>query len=71
MPKKSATTALTLPQVDKNLLDGAVDFINRSARTSSLQLAKTISEYVVDTFFAGDPARLRAEKHGSRFIALI
>jgi hypothetical protein len=40
--------------VNPALLDGAVAFINRAARTSGLDLARAVSEYVVATFFGGD-----------------
>ena len=61
MPKKTAKTALTVPNIDKNLLDGAVDFINRAVHASSIQLAVARSEYVIDTFFAGDPRLLSSK----------
>ena len=54
IPRKSITTALSAPAVDKVLLDGAVDFINRAARSSGQQLAKIVSDYVKDSFFGGD-----------------
>jgi len=47
-------TDLTSPTIDKSVLDGAVDFINRATHASGLQLAVLISEYVTDTFFGGD-----------------
>lgn len=47
-------TDLTPQIVDQNLIDGAVDFINRTARSASLQMATAISEYIVDSFFGGD-----------------
>lgn len=61
MPKKTAKTELTTTPIDQNLLDGAVDFINRSMHASSVQLAVIISEYVVATFFAGDVGLLSSK----------
>lgn len=62
MAKKSATSIeVTAPAVDKSLLDGAVDFINRAARTSGHQLAKIVSEYIKDTFFGGDLSLLSSK----------
>jgi len=58
MPKK---TALTAPSIDKNLIDGAVQFLNRATHASAVQLAVTVSEYITDTFFGGD-AKLLSSK---------
>lgn len=45
---------ITKTAIDQTLIDGAVDFINRNAHASGLQLAKTISDFIVDSFFGGD-----------------
>ena len=57
----TATTALTSPTIDQNLIDGAVQFLNRATHASATQLAVTVSEYVIDTFFAGDAALLSSK----------
>jgi hypothetical protein len=47
--------------LDPALLDGAVLFLNRAIHASGLQLAVTVSAYVTETFFAGDPAALTSK----------
>ena len=47
-------TAKTPPTIDQTLLDGAVHYLNRAMHASGLQLAVTVSEYVIETFFGGD-----------------
>ena len=54
-------TDLTPPNIDAKLLDGAVDFINRATHASGVQLAVTISEYVIDTFFGGNAGLLSSK----------
>lgn len=49
------------PSIDAALVDDAVAFINRAALVSGLQLASTVSSYVVDTFFAGDFAAVSSK----------
>lgn len=44
--------------VDPALLDGAVLWLNRAVQSSGIELAVQVSEYVIDTFFAGDFALL-------------
>jgi hypothetical protein len=48
-------------QVDLDLLDGAVLFLNRAIHASGLQLAMTVSAYVTETFFGGDVAALSSK----------
>lgn len=57
----TALARTDLPEINPVLLDGAVDFINRAARTSGLHLAVTVSEYVIDTFFGGDFAAISSK----------
>lgn len=42
------------PAVDTELLDGAVLWLNRAVQASGIQLAVSVSDYVVATFFGGD-----------------
>ena len=50
--------ATELVQVDALKVESAITFLNQAMRESGLQLAQTVSEYVVQTFFDGDAAKL-------------
>jgi len=54
-------TDLTPHAIDPNLLNGAVDFINRAIHASGTQLAAILSEYVIDTFFGGEVSLLSSK----------
>jgi hypothetical protein len=46
---------------DIALLDGAVLWLNRAIQASGIQLAIRVSDYVLDTFFAGDMTSLSSK----------
>lgn len=54
-------TAPMSPTPDIALLDGAVLWLNRAIQASGIQLAVRVSDYVLDTFFAGDIAALSSK----------
>lgn len=52
------------PAVEHALVDGAVQWLNRTVQVSGLQLATQVSAYVVETFFAGDFSELSNKDPG-------
>jgi len=48
------TEQITAPLVDATLLDGAVLWLNRATQANGIQLAISVSQYILDTFFGGD-----------------
>ena len=54
-------TDLTPPTIDQNLIEGAVQFLNRATHASAVQLAVTVSEYIIDSFFGGDATLLSSK----------
>jgi len=63
-----AETTHSLPgetSADDSVLDQAVGELNRIYIAKGLEAARAMGEYVLDTFFAGDPAnfRTRSNKH--------
>ena len=61
MSTELTTPPADLPAPDPALVDRAVLFLNRAMHASGLQLATTVSAYVTETFFAGDPAALSSK----------
>ncbi|MBM4345747.1 MAG: hypothetical protein FJ100_20425 [Deltaproteobacteria bacterium] len=51
-------TAIALSPADEQKVADAVAFINRAAAEQGVRLAQTVSDYVVATFFNGDPSGL-------------
>lgn len=49
--------ALSTP-ADQTTVDSAVAFLNQAMQESGFNLATVVSDYVVLTFFDGDPAKL-------------
>lgn len=57
-PLVAAGAANALAAAGQAKIDGAVAFLNNALRDSGVQLAVTVSDYVVQTFFGGDPKHL-------------
>jgi len=70
--KKTETTELVIPaealpgevQPDAALVDTAVEQINRLYIAKGLETAQVIGEYVLETFFGGDPSAFRDREGG-------
>lgn len=67
-----AEGAPALAPEQKAMLDAAVDYLNQVTNEQGLQLAISVSDYVVRTFFGGDLAKLssRNAHKGASYAAL-
>jgi hypothetical protein len=54
VPKNDAAVAINLSKSDAALVNGAVQWLNRTVHASGVQLALQVSDYVLSTFFGGD-----------------
>lgn len=61
-----------LAAADQAVLDNAVAYLNQAMCESGVRLAVVVSDYVVATFFGGDPAKLsvRSSHKGASYYAL-